>query len=258
MLVRARGDAEAAAEVERPQLPAELVAGAGGEGRDPVDGDARGAEVAQLEPMCTWSPSVSGARRSASSAVVGREAELRAVVAGADRLVRVGLDPGRDADQRARDAGGAGAVDLLERVDHDERAGRRGRGELLVATCCCRGRRARRRRSRPPARSGARRASRRRRRSPPRRGAASAPRSGTPSSRRRRRVRRGFAVGAGPGAQRRLVVDDERAAVRGRARTRRCRRARAPRRCRSVGKSRAHGDSACGRRRSVTDTSHVP
>ena len=59
--------------------------------------------------------------------VVGREPELRAVVAGADRLVRVGLDPGRDADQRPRDAGRAGPLDLLERVDDDERAGLRGR-----------------------------------------------------------------------------------------------------------------------------------
>src|SRR6266581_4910626 len=51
---------------------------------------------------------------------------------GANRLVRVRLDPGREADQRARDSGSARAIDFLERVDDDERAELRGRGQLLV------------------------------------------------------------------------------------------------------------------------------
>ena len=60
------------------------------------------------------------------------EAELRAVVAGPDRFVRVGLDAGRDADERTPDARSGGALRLVRRVEHDERAGlRRGR-ELLV------------------------------------------------------------------------------------------------------------------------------
>jgi len=64
--------------------------------------------------------------------VLGRDAEFRAVMRGSDRLVRVGLDPWRDADQHARNAGRTGPVDLLERVEHDERAVRTGLSELLV------------------------------------------------------------------------------------------------------------------------------
>ena len=93
------------------------------------------------EPMWTWRPSVSGRAAQRLERVLRREPELRAVVAGADLLVGVGLDPGRDPDQRSRDAGGAGAVDLLERVDDDERAGGRRGARAPRRTCCCRGRR---------------------------------------------------------------------------------------------------------------------
>ena len=74
-------------------------------GSQPVSARARAAKVTSqstaisaapasmsCEPTCAWMPSVSGARRSASSASSGGQPELRAVVAGADVLVRVGLD----------------------------------------------------------------------------------------------------------------------------------------------------------------------
>jgi hypothetical protein len=75
-----------------------------------------------------------GLRRTAESLerVIRRQAELRAVVSRADRLVRVCLDPRRDADQGARNTGLAGPVDLLQRIEDDERV-RRGRHmQLLV------------------------------------------------------------------------------------------------------------------------------
>ncbi len=55
--------------------------------------------------------------------VVGRQPELRAVVRRLHRLVRVGLDARRDADQEARRAERLGTLELLERVEHDQRAG---------------------------------------------------------------------------------------------------------------------------------------
>ena len=48
-------------------------------------------------------------------------------MAGADRLVRLGLDARRDADEDPAHAGGGGARRLVERVEDDERLGA-GRG----------------------------------------------------------------------------------------------------------------------------------
>jgi hypothetical protein len=42
------------------------------------------------------------------------------VVGGLDRLVRLGVDPGRRADEHAPDAGGRSPLDLVERVEDDE------------------------------------------------------------------------------------------------------------------------------------------
>ena len=140
--------------------------------------------------------------------VVGREAELRAVVAGADRSCVSASTPGvTRMSVRATPASARAPAPRASR--RDERAGL-GRGaELLVATCCCRARPGGRRRSRRAARTRARRASRRRRRRPPRRAAAAARRSGTPSSRRRRarrarrRGRRARSRAASPRSRRR-------------------------------------------------------
>ena len=64
--------------------------------------------------------------------IVRVEPELRAAVARADRLVRLGLDPGRDAHEHAPDAGRGCARRLVERVEHDERARLGGGAQLLV------------------------------------------------------------------------------------------------------------------------------
>ena len=64
--------------------------------------------------------------------VVRRQAELRAVVRGLDRLVRVGLDARRDSDQAALRAERACALELVERVEHDQRAGLRRPAQQLV------------------------------------------------------------------------------------------------------------------------------
>ncbi len=62
-----------------------------------------------------------------------RDAELRADVAGSDRLVRVRLDSRRDADEHPLDADLTRALELLDRVEDDVRNSRfRGCGELRV------------------------------------------------------------------------------------------------------------------------------
>src|SRR6266516_6770740 len=62
----------------------------------------------------------------------GRQTELRAVVSGLDRVVRLGVDPGRYADERTLDTGCGRALDLVQGVEDDE-AGVRRSVELLVA-----------------------------------------------------------------------------------------------------------------------------
>ena len=76
--------------------------------------------------MWTWSPSTSRPRASASSisarACDGGKAELRPVMAGADRLVRVGVDAEGHAHEHAADTGRGGELGLVGRVEHDRRA----------------------------------------------------------------------------------------------------------------------------------------
>ena len=62
----------------------------------------------------------------------GRQPELRAVVARPDLLVRVGLDARGDTDQRPADARPARTFDLLERVEHHERPDGGSRPQLVV------------------------------------------------------------------------------------------------------------------------------
>ena len=63
------------------------------------------SKSASCEPTWTCSPSTSSSRARASSTSAarlrGRQPELRAVVPGADRLVRVGVDAERDAHEHA-------------------------------------------------------------------------------------------------------------------------------------------------------------
>ena len=88
--------------------------------------------------MCTCTPAASspasaGARERLQS-LLGRQAELRPLVRGADRRVRVGLDARRDPHQDPPHTGFCRALDLVEGVDDDE-AGARTRGgrQLFVA-----------------------------------------------------------------------------------------------------------------------------
>ena len=53
-------------------------------------------------------------------------------MAGGDRPVRVGVDARRDAHEHATHAGGGRALGVVGSVEHDEAAGLRRRGELLV------------------------------------------------------------------------------------------------------------------------------
>ena len=67
-----------------------------------------------------------------SDGVVGDEPELRLRVRGLDRPMRLGLDPGSDADQHRRDAGRLRTGGLVECVEDDQCAGSGGGAELLV------------------------------------------------------------------------------------------------------------------------------
>ena len=58
---------------------------------------------------------------------VGSQAELRLLVCGLDRAVRHGLDARRQPDEDAAHACGRRGLGLAGSVDHDERAGFRGR-----------------------------------------------------------------------------------------------------------------------------------
>jgi hypothetical protein len=61
-----------------------------------------------------------------------RNAELRALVTGPDRLVRLGLDTGCDAEEHAAHARGGRPFHLLERIENDERGARVGCSAQLV------------------------------------------------------------------------------------------------------------------------------
>ena len=63
--------------------------------------------------------------------LLGREPELRAVLARADRLVRLASTPSVSRTSAA-DTGRRGALGLLESVEHDQRARRAGFRELRV------------------------------------------------------------------------------------------------------------------------------
>ena len=77
------------------------------------------------EPTWTWRPRTSRPRASASddgdARLRRRQAELRAVMPRDDRLVRVGVDTERDADEDAPDARGCRERGLVGRVEHDRR-----------------------------------------------------------------------------------------------------------------------------------------
>ena len=114
-------DAEAAAEVDDLWRPAELVAAVGREGGEPVDAHARGERVAQVraEVEVQAGDVEPGGERAAHGldGVVGRQAELGAVVAGADGVVGVRVDAGGDPHEHAAHPGGGRTVDVVVGVD---------------------------------------------------------------------------------------------------------------------------------------------
>ena len=163
--------------------------------------------------MWTWSPSVSGARRSASSESFGVSPNFEPWwPVRIDSCVSASM-PGVTRISVRSHTGRAGAVDLLERVHDDERSGLGGRRELLVRLVV------------PvedePAAGEA--GGLREAKLAERRDVGADPLLGEDPHHREirerfrpvddRRLGRGLAVGTGTGAQRRLVVDEERAPV---------------------------------------------
>ncbi len=93
------------------------------------------AKSGSCEPTWTWRPRTSRPLARASATARGlrrRQAELRAVVARHDRLVRVGVDTERDADEHPPDARGRRERGLARRVEHDGRVLLGGPAEQLV------------------------------------------------------------------------------------------------------------------------------
>ncbi len=130
-------DPEATAEVGDPRGPAELVAAARDERGETNDRLCLSVEVGELRADVHVDsdhvqPEVERLRDRGPGLGRGK-AELRAVVAGADRLVRVRVDTQRDADERPPDSRRRGEHRLVRRVEDDcgvER--RRGDEERVV------------------------------------------------------------------------------------------------------------------------------
>jgi poly-gamma-glutamate capsule biosynthesis protein CapA/YwtB (metallophosphatase superfamily) len=116
--------AEPPADVDDRRRPVEFGPARGRKGGEPVDGHAGCRRVEQLRPDVDVQPGdvEAGLARPPDGLAGGGgwETELRAVMAGPDGLVRVCLDPGRHAHEHAADTGAGGALDLVERVEHDE------------------------------------------------------------------------------------------------------------------------------------------
>ena len=131
------GDAEPAACVDHGRRPAQLRPAFGGEAGEPVHGEAGRRDVeelraevhvqafdVQLELACLLDQ---------PERLVRRQAELRAAVAGLDRVVRVGVDARRHPHEHALDARGRGPQGLVRGVEDDQPDVGFGRAaELLV------------------------------------------------------------------------------------------------------------------------------
>src|SRR5581483_7400207 len=110
-------DAEAAADVDHRRRPAELLPALRGKAAKPVDRKPRRAQLEQLRAEVhvqpgSLDPCVAKARDRLER-LLRRQAELRAVMGGADRRVRVDVDPGCYAHERLADARCARPRDLL-------------------------------------------------------------------------------------------------------------------------------------------------
>ena len=98
-------DAEPSAEIGDPRHPTELTLAARRERGEPHDGLRLRVEVGELRADVHVEPehveAVLERGLEEHDRLVGRQPELRAMVAGADRLVRVGVDAQRDSDERS-------------------------------------------------------------------------------------------------------------------------------------------------------------
>ena len=123
LLVGVVPDAEPAAEIGDARDPAELVAARRGKRREPDDRLRLRVEVGELRAdVDVETEHVEPALeriRDEGARLAGRKAELRAVVAGADRLVRIGVDAERDADEHPCDSGRGREGCFVGRVEND-------------------------------------------------------------------------------------------------------------------------------------------
>ena len=129
-------DPEAAADVDRPRQPVELGPATVGELGQQRDREQVRAHVRELRAdVDVQALDVEPCRKRGAhrlDRVVLVEPELGAAMAGADLLVRLGLDSRRDADQDAAYARVGRAHGLVERVQDDERSCLGRRAQLLV------------------------------------------------------------------------------------------------------------------------------
>ena len=156
-------DPEAPAEVGDLRRPPERVAATCNERRKPRDRLRLGVEVLELRADVDMDaehiePEVERLRDDGTG-LVGRQAELRAMMARPDRLVRVCVDAERDADEHLRHACLGGEPGLVRRVQDDRRTSGSGiREERRVLVVAVHDERAssepRRRRKRELARRG--------------------------------------------------------------------------------------------------------
>ena len=118
-------DPEAAAEVGDARLPAELVTARGGERGEAANRLRLGCEVGKLRAdvdVEAEDVEAAGERiRDGDASLRRRQAELRAVMPRHDRLVRVGVDAQRDADEDASNTRSCSEAGLVGRVEHDRR-----------------------------------------------------------------------------------------------------------------------------------------
>ena len=122
-------DPEAAAEVGDPRLPAERIAAARRELGEPADRLGLRGEVRELRSDVDVDPEdVDAEPERVGDRLLrlrGRKAELRAVVAGHDRLVRVRVDAEGHPDETPLDACGCRELRLVRSVeDHRSALGR--------------------------------------------------------------------------------------------------------------------------------------
>ncbi len=130
-------DPEASAEIGDASLPAERSATGRGECREAADRLCLGCEVRKLRAdVDVYSEHVDSPGKRVSQddlRLLRWKPELRAMVPGHDRLVRIGVDAERDAYQSSFDACASRQPRLVGRVEHHGGTlGGRGREKRLV------------------------------------------------------------------------------------------------------------------------------